>query len=104
MLRERVADAISRARDSRRRFRKTLDELFGRKFVASVVVGGHVVALLRTGPYALLAPSQPFHPTLFAILATGTAFWITVVIRWKQLAERASEAAEAAEEAVDPDE
>lgn len=80
-----------------------MEEYFGRQFFASVVVGGHVVAVLRTGPYAIIAPSEDVKPVLFGTLLAGTAFWIVVVVYWHRLAEAAQEAADKAEDAVDPD-
>lgn len=101
--RQAAASGIQRVRDRRRRVRNRLEDIFGRKTFTAVVVGGAMAKLIETGVVPVLDPGSAAElGRVFAWFVVFTAA-VLVSVYWEHLAAAAAEAADTAEETVDPD-
>lgn len=98
---QKCRDCVKAARDRRRRVRKRLEEIFGRKQFMGVVVAGSMGKCVETGLVPFLDPtaSVPLG-RLFSWIIVFSAS-VLVAVRWEHLANYAEAAGEAVEEAVD---
>lgn len=94
-------NGISAVRDRRRRVRRRLEEMFNRKVMTSVLVGGAMSKMVERGFVRFLAPDRAVDIVLFGAWTASFVLFVLVSIYWERLAKAASEAADAAEEAAE---
>lgn len=97
-----ATDAVSRVRDRRRKERQRLEEMFGRKTVVSVGFMGGASKVVETAIIPLLS-RNPFHADVAAAWVLWTVTTLGAAVYWRELSEKASEAADSVEDAVDGD-